>query len=195
MVHHGRVEWKWTRWAFLSSRSALRDRVSPLHSAWLDLLILRMMEPCANLAKPVWFVLDELASLKQTSAAPHRRDRTTEVRQSGRARLPWPQPARKAVRSGRRGHALAAGHEDLLQYLRATCCEIISETLTTIPIPATEAALPPAVRALPQTTIRGGSVAFTRLSGLYASVPLQNVSEPQPLSKREVVGRRSALVN
>jgi len=32
---------------------------------WLDLLILRTMEPCANPAKPVWFVLDELATLNK----------------------------------------------------------------------------------------------------------------------------------
>ena len=50
---------------FLTSRPALRERILPLHSAWLDLLILRMMEPCVNPAKPVWFVLDELASLNR----------------------------------------------------------------------------------------------------------------------------------
>ncbi len=54
-----------TRWVFLTSRPALRERILPLHSAWLDLLILRMMEPCVNPAKPVWFVLDELASLNK----------------------------------------------------------------------------------------------------------------------------------
>ncbi len=43
----------------------MRERIRPLHSAWLDLLILRMMEPCVNPAKPVWFVLDELASLNK----------------------------------------------------------------------------------------------------------------------------------
>lgn len=67
------VEWfdtgKWkyerTRWVFLTSRPALRERILPLHSAWLDLLILRMMEPCVNPALPVWFVLDELASLNK----------------------------------------------------------------------------------------------------------------------------------
>ena len=59
--------WKWerTRWVFLTSRPALRERILPLHSAWLDLFILRMMEPCVNPAKPVWFVLDELASLNK----------------------------------------------------------------------------------------------------------------------------------
>lgn len=54
-----------TRWVFLTSRPAVRERILPLHSAWLDLLILRMMEPCVNPAKPVWFVLDELASLNK----------------------------------------------------------------------------------------------------------------------------------
>ncbi len=54
-----------TRWVFLTSRPSLRERILPLHSVWLDLLILRMMEPCANPAKPVWFVLDELASLNK----------------------------------------------------------------------------------------------------------------------------------
>jgi hypothetical protein len=54
-----------TRWVFLTSRPAMRERILPLHSAWLDLLILRMMEPCVNPAKPVWFVLDELASLNK----------------------------------------------------------------------------------------------------------------------------------
>ncbi len=60
-------KWKWerTRWVFLTSRPALRERILPLHAAWLDLLILRMMEPCANPSKPVWFVLDELASLNK----------------------------------------------------------------------------------------------------------------------------------
>ena len=60
-------KWKWerTRWVFLTSQPALRERILPLHAAWLDLLILRMMEPCANPAKPVWFVLDELASLNR----------------------------------------------------------------------------------------------------------------------------------
>jgi type IV secretory pathway TraG/TraD family ATPase VirD4 len=50
---------------FLTSKPSMRERILPLHSAWLDLLILRMMEPCANPTKPVWFVLDELASLNK----------------------------------------------------------------------------------------------------------------------------------
>jgi len=50
---------------FIVRPPSMRERIRPLHSAWLDLLILRMMVPCANPAKPVWFVLDELASLNK----------------------------------------------------------------------------------------------------------------------------------
>ena len=54
-----------TRWVFLASSPAYRAKLLPLHSVWLDLFILRMMEPCANAVQPVWFVLDELASLNK----------------------------------------------------------------------------------------------------------------------------------
>jgi hypothetical protein len=54
------------RWVFLTSSAAYREKVLPLHSAWLDLFILRMMGYCEDPAvKPVWFVLDELASLNK----------------------------------------------------------------------------------------------------------------------------------
>jgi len=88
------AKWKFerTRWVFLTSRPALRERILPLHSAWLDLFILRMMEPCVNPAKPVWFVLDELASLNKL---PQLHTAVTENRKygNGRARLPGTQPA------------------------------------------------------------------------------------------------------
>jgi hypothetical protein len=61
----GKWRFERTRWVFLTSKPSMRERIRPLHSAWLDLLILRMMEPCVNPAKPVWFVLDELASLNK----------------------------------------------------------------------------------------------------------------------------------
>jgi hypothetical protein len=75
-------DWKCerTRWVFLTSKPALRERILPLHSAWLDLFILRMMEPCVNPAKPVWFVLDELASLNKL---PQLHTAVTESRKYG----------------------------------------------------------------------------------------------------------------
>jgi hypothetical protein len=54
------------RWVFLTSTPAYRAKILPLHSVWLDLFILRMMGYCEeHMAKPVWFVLDELASLNK----------------------------------------------------------------------------------------------------------------------------------
>ena len=54
------------RWVFLTSSPDYREKILPLHSVWLDLLILRMMGYCEDqAAKPVWFVLDELASLNK----------------------------------------------------------------------------------------------------------------------------------
>jgi hypothetical protein len=51
---------------FLTSNPGYRDKILPLHSVWLDLFILRMMGYCEDrYAKPVWFVIDELASLNK----------------------------------------------------------------------------------------------------------------------------------
>ncbi len=62
------AEWQTgrTRWVFLTSAAEYRERVLPLYSVWLDLFILRMMGRCQDeQARPVWFVLDELASLNK----------------------------------------------------------------------------------------------------------------------------------
>jgi hypothetical protein len=74
--------WQFERnkWVFLTSKPTFREKVLPLHSVWLDMLILRMMEPCVNTAKPVWFVLDELASLNKL---PQLHTAVTENRKSG----------------------------------------------------------------------------------------------------------------
>ena len=54
------------RWVFLTSNPDYREKILPLHSVWLDLFILRMMGYCEDrYAKPVWFVIDELASLNK----------------------------------------------------------------------------------------------------------------------------------
>ena len=54
------------RWVFLTSSPDYREKILPLHSVWLDLFILRMMGYCEDQnARPVWFVLDELASLNK----------------------------------------------------------------------------------------------------------------------------------
>jgi len=56
-------------WLFLTSTKTTRERLLPLTSLWLDLLVLRLMdEATANhgqALQPVWFILDELASLQK----------------------------------------------------------------------------------------------------------------------------------
>jgi Type IV secretion-system coupling protein DNA-binding domain len=68
------------QWIFLTSSPASRQKILPLHSAWLDMLILRTMEPSIHRAKPVWFVLDEVASLNKL---PQLHTAITEARKSG----------------------------------------------------------------------------------------------------------------
>jgi len=61
-------EWATKRrgWIFLTSTPELRAPLQPLLSLWLDLLVLRLMnQESAQAARPVWFVLDELASLQK----------------------------------------------------------------------------------------------------------------------------------
>jgi hypothetical protein len=69
------------RWVFLTSSADYREKLLPLHSVWLDLFILRMMGHCEDRdAKPVWFVLDELASLNKL---PQLHTAVTESRKYG----------------------------------------------------------------------------------------------------------------
>jgi type IV secretory pathway TraG/TraD family ATPase VirD4 len=60
-------EWATKRrgWIFLTSTPELRASLQPLLSLWLDLLVLRLMNQETGPARPVWFVLDELASLQK----------------------------------------------------------------------------------------------------------------------------------
>lgn len=57
-------------WLFLPSTPTQRESLRPLLSMWLDSLILRLMEHGQKEARPVWFILDELASLQQLPQLP-----------------------------------------------------------------------------------------------------------------------------
>jgi hypothetical protein len=61
------VEWSKTRrgWLFLTSTSETRERLLPLTSLWLDMLVLRLMKQHETTSGKVWFVLDELATLQR----------------------------------------------------------------------------------------------------------------------------------
>jgi type IV secretory pathway TraG/TraD family ATPase VirD4 len=61
------TKWAETRqgWIFITSRPTMREALRPLISLWIDTLVLRLLnEPMAD-QKPVWFVIDELASLQR----------------------------------------------------------------------------------------------------------------------------------
>jgi len=60
---------KWSEerkgWIFITSRPNERVALRPLHSLWIDLLVMRLLSRPRSGQKPVWFVIDELASLQQ----------------------------------------------------------------------------------------------------------------------------------
>ena len=60
-------EWSKDRkgWIFLTSQPAEREALRPLHSLWIDMLVLRLLSAPKPGQHPVWFVLDELASLQR----------------------------------------------------------------------------------------------------------------------------------
>jgi hypothetical protein len=61
------TEWAEERkgWVFITSRPTERDALQPLHSLWIDWLVLRLLSAPKDHQTPVWFVLDELASLQR----------------------------------------------------------------------------------------------------------------------------------
>ena len=74
------VEWAKERkgWVFITSKATMRERMRPLVSLWLDLLVLRLMNDDTARRK-TWFVLDELASLQHL---PQLKTAVTENRKS-----------------------------------------------------------------------------------------------------------------
>ena len=61
------TEWAFTRkgWIFITSSATEREALRPLHSLWIDLLVMRLLSAPQVDQKPVWFVLDEFASLQR----------------------------------------------------------------------------------------------------------------------------------
>jgi hypothetical protein len=52
-------------WIFITSRPPERETLRPLHSLWIDLLVMRLLTAPQPGQKPVWFVIDELTSLQK----------------------------------------------------------------------------------------------------------------------------------
>jgi type IV secretory pathway TraG/TraD family ATPase VirD4 len=65
--HWSATDWSENRkgWIFLTSKPSEREALRPLHSLWIDLLVLRLLNEPKEGQHPVWFVLDELASLQR----------------------------------------------------------------------------------------------------------------------------------
>jgi hypothetical protein len=61
------TEWATERrgWIFITSQPAERAALRPLHSLWIDLLVMRLLNEPKPEQRRVWFVLDELASLQK----------------------------------------------------------------------------------------------------------------------------------
>jgi type IV secretory pathway TraG/TraD family ATPase VirD4 len=61
------TEWAEERkgWIFITSQPAERAALRPLHSLWIDLLVLRLLNEPKPSQRRAWFVLDELASLQR----------------------------------------------------------------------------------------------------------------------------------
>jgi len=61
------TQWAETRqgWIFITSQPTMREALRPLISLWIDLLVLRLLNEPMSQQKPVWFVIDELASLQR----------------------------------------------------------------------------------------------------------------------------------
>jgi type IV secretory pathway TraG/TraD family ATPase VirD4 len=59
--------WAKTRqgWIFITSQTEVRDALRPLQSLWIDLLVMRLLTAPQPGQRPVWFVIDELASLQK----------------------------------------------------------------------------------------------------------------------------------
>jgi hypothetical protein len=75
------AEWAKERkgWVFITSKPTVRERLRPLISLWLDLLVLRTMDDGSTAKRKTWFVLDELASLQHL---PQFKTAITESRKS-----------------------------------------------------------------------------------------------------------------
>lgn len=67
-------------WIFITSRPPERETLRPLHSLWIDTLVMRLLTEPTPEQKKVWFVIDELASLQRL---PQLHTAITENRKSG----------------------------------------------------------------------------------------------------------------
>ena len=115
------TQWVETRrgWIFITSRPTMREALRPLISLWIDTLVLRLLNRTD--ARPeAGLVCDRRAGQPATAAsASHGHHRKPEIAESGHPWLPGPQPNGSTLWRGCRGHAFAAGNENLPAHHRA----------------------------------------------------------------------------
>jgi hypothetical protein len=70
--HWSATKWVEKRqgWVFVTSTHETREALKPLISLWLDLIILRLTGQTSSLLRPVWVVIDEVASLENLPTLP-----------------------------------------------------------------------------------------------------------------------------
>ena len=66
------TEWVEKRqgWVFVTSTDETREALKPLISLWLDLIIFRLTGQSSGCLRPVWVVIDEVASLENLPTLP-----------------------------------------------------------------------------------------------------------------------------
>jgi hypothetical protein len=66
-IHWTAREWSKNRqgWIFITSQPPEREALRPLHSLWIDMLVLRLLSAPSPEQRPVWFVIDQVASLQK----------------------------------------------------------------------------------------------------------------------------------
>src|SRR5436305_12398025 len=121
-------------WIFITSPPEFRERLLPLISMWLDMLILRLMNQGKPGVRPVWFVLDELQSLH---VLPQLHTAIAESRKAGNPVVLGFQ-GRSQVEElyGRKAEAMLsqAGTKIFLRTAEANSSKWISETIGKIEI-------------------------------------------------------------
>ena len=108
-------------WIFITSKPTMRERLRPLISLWLDLLVLRLMNEGEAGARKTWFVpgrVGEPATVTATLDSHHRKQK---IEQSADPWLPRQGADRSALRTCLRGNALSASNQDISKNKRTEC--------------------------------------------------------------------------
>ena len=89
------TEWSETRkgWIFITSSATEREALRPLHSLWIDLLVMRLLTAPQDNQTPVWFVLGRAGQLATSAPTTHRHYGEPEEQKPARPWLPREGPA------------------------------------------------------------------------------------------------------